>query len=306
MVNLALGQRHWLAAALSGLRGSPVRIHKPTGGEKQRLLNMATLNAEQALHRRQQSRATFDRLVGELATLLALPHPLRRIEAYDVSHFQGTHPVGSLVVCGPEGWQKKGYRHFNLQDPDLLDDTARMARMLARRLAKWASPRNSPATDPPDTPDLADWPDLILLDGGRGQLHAALAVAQECAIAGLSFCAIAKGANQDDGQERLFLPHVPEPIVLPAHSPVLFLLQRIRDEAHRFAIGLHRDQRGQAQVRSALDRIPGIGPQRKRLLLRHFGSVKALREADVATLLTVTGVSAGLAQKIVQFFQEEP
>ena len=307
VVNRVLGQRHWLAAALSGLRGSPVRIHRPTQGEKWRLLKMATLNAEQALQRRAQSRATFGQLLEALATLLALPLPLQRIEAYDVSHLQETHPVGSLIVFGPEGWQKKGYRHFNLADPALLDDTARMAHMLSRRLTRLAA---EPATPPPDgsptPPEPSPWPDLILLDGGRGQLNAVLAVTEELSLPSLRLCAIAKGEARRAGQERLFLPHLPEPICLPDHSPVLFLLQRIRDEAHRFAIGLHKAQRSRAQVHSALDQIPGIGPQKKRLLLRHFGSVTVLRKARMEELLAVTGVSEGLAQKIVQFFQEEP
>ncbi|MEO5362531.1 MAG: excinuclease ABC subunit UvrC [Magnetococcus sp. DMHC-8] len=298
VVNRVLGQRQWLAAALSGLRGSPVRLHKPTGGEKLRLLNMATLNAEQALQRRAHNRASFDRLLQELATLLALPMPLQRIEAYDVSHLQDTHPVGSLIVFGPHGWQKESYRHFNLSDPELLDDTARMARMLSRRLARLSS--GSAGTEPAAPP----WPDLILLDGGRGQLNAALAVAAQCAVPGLRFCAIAKGEERNAGQERLFLPHLPEPICLPGHSPVLFLLQRIRDEAHRFAIGLHRTQRSRTQFHSELDWIPGIGPQKKRLLLSHFGSVKALREAGMDELLTVAGVSKKLAQQVIQFFQE--
>ncbi|MBF0583517.1 MAG: excinuclease ABC subunit UvrC [Magnetococcales bacterium] len=302
IVNRVLEQRKWLAAALSGLRGSPVRLHKPTQGEKLRLLQMATLNAEQALLRRQQSLDTFDHLLQALATLLSLPQPLQRIEAYDISHFQDSHPVGSLIVFGPEGWQKSSYRHFTLADPELLDDTARMARMLSRRLSRLLPPERASDSSEPPPP----WPDLILLDGGRGQLNAALAVADRLVLPGLKFCAIAKGEERDAGKERLFLPNLPEPIVLPTHSPVLFLLQRIRDEAHRFAIGLHKSQRSRAQVYSSLDKIPGIGPQRKRALLRQFGSVKKLRQANVGELMTVAGVSEGLAQRIVQFFQEEP
>ncbi|MEO5339680.1 MAG: excinuclease ABC subunit UvrC [Magnetococcus sp. MYC-9] len=304
LVNRVIAQRHWLVSALSGLRGAPVRLHKPTQGERVRLLNMATLNAEQALQRRHQNQATFDRLLQELATLLALPQPPQRIEAYDISHLQGTHPVGSLIVLGPQGWQKSSYRHFNLPDPALTDDTARMAEMLHRRLARLSAP--APANPAERTsPEPPSWPDLILLDGGRGQLNAVLEVAARLSIQDMAFCAIAKGEQRDAGQERLFLPGLSEPIVLPSHSPVLFLLQRIRDEAHRFAIGMHRVQRGREQLRSGVDRIPGVGPHRKRLLLQRFGSLKALREAGVEELLTVTGVSAALAQRIVQFFQEE-
>ncbi|MEO5353940.1 MAG: excinuclease ABC subunit UvrC [Magnetococcus sp. XQGC-1] len=299
LVNRVLGQRNWLAAALSGLRGEPVRLHKPTQGEKLRLLAMATRNAEQALQRRQQSRATFDRLLLELATLLALPLPVQRIECYDVSHIQGTHPVGSLIVFGPDGWQKESYRQFNLPDPSLPDDTARMAHMLSRRLA-----RLSPNATTGEPPENRPWPDLILLDGGVGQLNAVLEVVHTLAIPGLRLCAIAKGEARHAGQERLYLPHQPEPICLPEHSPLLFLLQRIRDEAHRFAIGKHKAQRSRAQTHSRLDDIPGVGPHRKRLLLRHFGSVKALREAGVEALMSVGGIPENLAKKIVQFFQE--
>ncbi|MBF0161023.1 MAG: excinuclease ABC subunit UvrC [Magnetococcales bacterium] len=306
LVNRVLGQRQWLTAALSDLSGQKVRLHKPTQGEKVRLLNMATLNAEQALQRHQQSRATLEGLLQALGTLLGISTPLRRIEVYDVSHLHGSHPVGSQIVFGPDGWHKREYRHFNLADSALRDDTARMAQMLARRLARLSPPpaAPSPIRDPNNPDPTNPWPDLLLLDGGLGQLHAVLALLQNGPLTGIPVCAIAKGEHREAGQERLFLPQHPEPIVLPGHSPVLFLLQRIRDEAHRFAIGMHKAQRSRTQVRSRLDQIPGIGPQRKRLLLRHFGSVKALQEASMEELLKVTGVSIGLAEKIVQFFQE--
>ncbi|MBF0184899.1 MAG: excinuclease ABC subunit UvrC [Magnetococcales bacterium] len=302
IVNRVLPHRQWLAEALSSLSGQAVRLHRPVSGEKNRLLQMASLNAQQALLRRQQNRASFDKLLHELAEILGLPQPLQRVEAYDVSHLQDTHPVGSMVVCGPSGWIKSSYRHFNLADPHLSDDTARMARMLSRRLSR-LSP-GSQADDPEENSHALPRPDLLLLDGGLGQLHAVQQVLQTLALNDLALCAIAKGEERNAGKERLFLPNLPEPIVLPAHSPVLFLLQRIRDEAHRFAIGMHQSQRGRAQLKSGLDSIPGIGPQRKRLLLRHFGSVKAVREAGIDALREVSGVPESLAQRIVEFFQE--
>ena len=306
LVSHVLGQRRWLAAALSRLRKGQVRIHKPTRGEKLRLLNMALLNAEQVLESRRQSRRTFDRLLHELAEVLALPVPLKRIEAYDVSHFQDSHPVGSLIVFGPEGWKKKAYRHFTLQDPELLDDTARMARMLSRRFAR-LMPKEAIQDQSLEEKmrEEGTWPDLILLDGGRGQLNAVLEVSKALPCHGLRFCAIAKGLDRHAGQEQLFLPDREQSITLPLRSPVLFLLQNIRDEAHRFAVGLHRVQRGRAQTQSVIDQIPGVGAQRKRALLRHFGSVKALRKASVADLLSVAGVSEALAHRVVQFFQED-
>ena len=304
-MSLVLKQRRWLSAALSGLRGGPVRIHKPTRGEKLRLMNMALLNARQVLERRTQQRTTLETLLRELASVLSLPYPLRRIEVYDVSHFQDAHPVGSLIVFGPEGFGKKSYRHFTLKEPELLDDTARMARMLSRRFSRAIQHKNGETVSLEETiREEGHWPDLVLLDGGRGQLNAALAVAKTLSLSGLRFCAMAKGMDRHAGREHLFLPDRPAPIILPEDSPVLFLLQNIRDEAHRFAIGLHRTQRGRAQTRSILDQVPGVGPQKKRALLRHFGSVKALKKANVTDLLAVAGVSEGLARRIIQFFQE--
>lgn len=297
LVSLVLKQRRWLAEALSSLHGGKVRLYKPAHGEKQRLMQMALLNAEQALERRSRSRATFNRLLHELATLLHLSFPLKRIEVYDVSHFQDSHPVGSLIVFGPEGFRKQSYRHFNLQDPELRDDTARMARMLFRRLSHLGEESNQPE---------GTWPDLILLDGGRGQLNAVLQVVDDLGLPNLKFCAIAKGEDRHAGGEHLFLPDWQLPIILPSNAPVLFLLQNIRDEAHRFAIGHHRTQRSRAQTRSILDQIPGVGPQKKRVLLRHFGSMQAVREATFADLRVVAGVSEGLAHQIIQFFRENP
>lgn len=308
LVSHTLTHRAWLANALRALRGGPVRLHRPRRGEKYRLLQLALLNAEQALERRNRSRATLAHLTQQLAELLALPSPLRRIEAYDVSHLQGSHPVGSLILFGPDGWQKNGYRRFNLDDPTLRDDTARMARMLSRRFVRLLP---TPSTSsPPPHPAQAEQatsprPDLILLDGGRAQLNAVLNVASAWPNHGLHFCAIAKGENRFAGREQLFLPDRVEPITLSVRSPVLFLLQNIRDEAHRFAIGLHKAQRGRAQTRSPLDRIPGIGPQKKRALLRHFGSLDAVRQATVGNLLAVAGVSEGLAHRIIQSLQKD-
>ena len=297
LVSHVLKQRRWLADALSGLHGGSVRLYKPAQGEKRRLMQMALLNAEQALERRRRSRATFSRLLRELAALLGLSYPLKRIEVYDVSHFQDSHPVGSLIVFGPEGFRKQSYRHFNLQDPELRDDTARMARMLFRRLSHLGEESNQPDVT---------WPDLILLDGGRGQLNAVLQVVDDLGLSNLSLCAIAKGEDRRAGRELLFLPDRQLPIILPTDDPVLFLLQNIRDEAHRFAIGHHRTQRSRAQTRSILDQIPGVGPGKKRVLLRHFGSMQAVREATLADLRVVVGVSEGLAHQIVQFFRENP
>lgn len=289
LVNLDIKQHEWLENALSDLRGGKVSLHKPLRGEKVQLLNMAVFNAEQALARRKQSLSTVKKQMQQLAELLSIKS-LKRIEAYDISHFQDDKPVGSLIVFGLEGWQKKSYRRFSIKDPNHNDDTSRMAEILSRR---FSNTENQPL------------PDLVLLDGGRGQLNAVLKVLSKLKLDSICFCAIAKGANRNAGKERLFLPNSPDPIILPSDSPILFLLQNIRDEAHRFAIGFHRSKRDRAQTRSSLDQISGIGPQKKRTLLRHFGSIKAIREANLSDLLLVSGVSTELAHRIITFFNEK-
>lgn len=309
LVNLSIPDVGWLEGALGEMRGGRVRIHQPRRGEKRRLLEMARLNAEQALVHRARGRGSHGALLRALAEVLDLDHVPERIECYDISHFKDSEPVGSLVVFGPGGWQKNGYRRFAIKDLDLADDTARMAEVLLRRFSGLKK------NEPVDGADRSEseggggetgvWPDLVLLDGGRGQLNVALELAAELQLDGVRFCAIAKGPDRNAGRERLFLPGREEPVVLPERSPVLFLLQNIRDEAHRFAIGYHRLRRQRKQTGSILDRVPGIGGMKKRLLLRHFGSVKAIRGATAEELTVVPGISAGLAERIVTFIREE-
>ncbi|MBF0165416.1 MAG: excinuclease ABC subunit UvrC, partial [Magnetococcales bacterium] len=286
LVNLEPPERGWLEVTLSRLRGGAVRIRMPERGEKRRLVDLALTNAETAKLRSLSGKRANRQRLTELAEILELPRPPERIEAYDISHIQDQHVVASLVAFGPEGMIKKDYRRFTIRDPEAIDDTARMAEVLKRRF------RDADSQD-------ADWPDLVLLDGGKGQLNAVLEVAGDLGIAGVTFCAIAKGPNRDAGKETLFLPGRSEAIILPERSSVLFMLQNIRDEAHRFAVTYHRGSRGKALVRSALDDIPGVGPNRKKELLRRFGSVRALRAADVEELKAVPGISAALAETIV-------
>ncbi|MBF0127220.1 MAG: excinuclease ABC subunit UvrC [Magnetococcales bacterium] len=300
LVNLPLPEGAWLEEGLSRLRGGAVRLRLPVRGEKKRLVELAVANAEAAKLRRMSGKRANRRLLQELAELLDLPHPPERIEAYDVSHFQDAFPVASLAVFGVEGMLKRDYRRFSIKNPAAVDDTSRMAEVLARRFKSGERPPQEEETGGKESP----WPDLVLLDGGKGQLHAVLAVACERGITGVTFCAMAKGPDRDAGKETLFLPGRPEPIILPERSPALFLLQNIRDEAHRFAVAFHRSKREQGAVRSLLDRIPGVGPTRKRELLRRFGSVRAIREAQVDDLASTPGISATLAVSIVQFLQE--
>ncbi|MBF0136319.1 MAG: excinuclease ABC subunit UvrC [Magnetococcales bacterium] len=287
LVNLATPDPEWLAHAL----GTTIRL--PQRGGKRRILEMAIANAEEALTRRLSGAAENRRRLDELAEILDLDGPLERIEACDVSHFQDRHVVGSLVVFGPSGFNKNSYRRYALTDPRLCDDTARMAAMLRRRFAALQKA-------PPET-----WPDLLILDGGLGQLHAVMAVAREMQMEQVAICAMAKGVERNAGKERLFLPGKELPLILPPESPVLFLLQNIRDEAHRFAVGYHRHKRGREQIRSGLDAIPGVGSKRKQTLVRHFGSVKNLRQATVTELAAVKGISPGLAEQIHAFLHSE-
>ncbi|MBF0212789.1 MAG: excinuclease ABC subunit UvrC [Magnetococcales bacterium] len=291
LINLPLPEQSWMASTLSGLRGGPVRLRVPERGEKRRLVELALTNAETARVRRMSGKRANRQLLAELAAVLELPRPPERIEAFDVSHFQDQHVVASMAVFGPEGMMKRAYRRFSIKDPASVDDTSRMAEVLSRRFR--AAEANG-----------VDWPDLVLLDGGKGQLNAVLEVAGEQGITGVSFCAIAKGPDRDAGKETLFLPGRREPVILSERSPVLFLLQNIRDEAHRFAVTYHRSSRERGQVRSVLDEIPGIGPNRKRELLRHFGSVRAIRQARIEDLTAIPGISPALAEIIVHHLQD--
>ncbi|MBF0272929.1 MAG: excinuclease ABC subunit UvrC [Magnetococcales bacterium] len=292
LVNLPLPEHEWLSSALSRLRGGAVRIRVPERGEKRRLVELALSNAETAKVRRMSGKQANRQLLAELAAILELPRVPERIEAFDISHLQDRHVVASMAVFGPEGMMKRAYRRFSIKDPGSVDDTSRMAEVIARRF------RSS------DAAGGSDWPDLVLLDGGKGQLNAAMEVVEDQGITGVSFFAMAKGPERDAGKESLFLPGRREPVILPERSPVLFLLQNIRDEAHRFAVTYHRSSRERSQVRSVLDQIPGVGPGRKKELLRHFGSVRAIREARVEELAALPGISMSLAEAIVQHLQD--
>lgn len=302
LTNVDLPDETWLASVLSRLRGSSVHFVRPLRGEKRTLLEMGEKNAMEALLQHLGTRRSQGRDMMQLAQVLGMEHLPERIEAYDISHFQGDQPTGSLVVYTASGFQKEAYRRYSLQDETLADDTARMAEVLERRLL--ALKQSQTGDDENKGTAVQHWPDLILLDGGVGQLDAVLEVAAELQVDGIMFCAIAKGPQRNAGRERLFLPERDAPIILPHDSPVLLLLQRIRDEAHRFAVGFHRVRRKKEQRRSLLDDIPGIGLKKKRALLHRFGSVRALQEADVETLATVQGISIDLARRIEQHLKK--
>ncbi|OSM05251.1 putative excinuclease ABC subunit C [Magnetofaba australis IT-1] len=300
VVDLDLTERAWLENALSERRGQRVTLTRPQRGEKHRLLMLARDNAKQALQRHMSGQEEVRRKLEALTEALNLPQTPDRIEVYDMSHIQDSEAVGAMIVFGPEGFRKNQYRKFNFKDPNLADDTARMAEVLTRRLTRLKNSENEQSEGSGEA-----WPDLILLDGGQGQLNAVMRVAREMQMDDIAFCGIAKGPERNAGRERLFLPDADEPLILPHDSPALFLLQQIRDEAHRFAIGFHRNKRGKRQIKSALDAIPGVGPRRKKALIARFGSARGVSEASVRELAQTPGVSQTLAETILDALKSD-
>ncbi len=293
LVPLAPPDIDGLAEFLAERRGGRrVRLHVPVRGEKRELVELAARNAAETLGR-EAARWLADEgktlgALEELAVALALPGPPMRIECYDISTIQGRDTVGSMVVFEAGRPVTSQYRRFRIRSVAGQDDFASHAEIMRRRF------RNV-NTGVEGSVEEARWrlPDLVVIDGGKGQLGAALGAAREAGAGDIAFVGLAKE------REELFLPGHPEPIVLPGSSPALFLVQRIRDEAHRFAIAYHRDLRAKRTVRSALDELPGVGPARKRALLRAFGSVKRIREASVEEVAAVPGIGPALAERIL-------
>jgi excinuclease ABC subunit C len=291
-------ERDLLAEALATRAGYRVEIAVPQRGDRRQLVDHALLNAREALGRRLAESSTQTRLLKGVAELFGLPQPPRRIEVYDNSHISGTNPVGVMIVAGPEGYAKNQYRKFNIRSEQLTpgDDFGMMREVLCRRfgrLVQLEAPRNGE----PDSP----WPDLVIIDGGLGQLNAARDTLADLGIGDLCIVAIAKGAERNAGRETFHMAGR-EPFRLPPRDPVLYFIQRLRDEAHRFAVGSHRARRKGDIAGSGLQEIPGIGPNRKRALLRHFGTVTAIERASLADLQTVPGINAATAQAIYDYF----
>jgi excinuclease ABC subunit C len=327
-----------LAEALSIKSGRKVEIGVPQRGEKRDLVEHALANAREALGRKLAEAASQQRLLAALATSFALPRAPKRIEVYDNSHIQGSNAVGAMIVAGPEGFAKKEYRKFNIRSADLApgDDFGMMREVLGRRFKRLIGerprdgrkttedggrigPPGSEETPPPAGEGEADgaasapgagedealtpWPDLVLIDGGEGQLNAARESLAALGIDNVPLVGIAKGPDRDAGRETFHLQGR-EPFRLPPRDPVLYFVQRLRDEAHRFAIGSHHARRSRDIRESGLQEIAGIGPTRKRALLRHFGTLKAIERASIADLRQVPGVSAETARRIYDFFHE--
>ena len=295
-VDRELPEAALLAEVMSTQAGRKVDLSVPQRGVRRRLLDQAKRNAEEALERRLAESTTQAKLLREVAELFGLGEPPDRIEIYDNSHIQGTNALGAMVVAGPEGFRKGQYRKFNIKRPETIagDDFGMMREVLQRRFAR--------AQDEDPDRDAGDWPDLVLIDGGRGQLNAVKDALEELGIEDVCLVGIAKGPHHGrDGREVFHLMDGRE-FQLPVNAPVLFYLQRLRDEVHRFAIGAHRAKRAKAIGASPLDEVPGIGPARKKALLMHFGTARAVRNASLEDLQKAPGVSTAMAQGIYDFF----
>jgi excinuclease ABC subunit C len=309
LLSHALVEQALVEEALS-LAGPRVTLAVPQRGDKRRLIERVVLTAREALGRRLAESATQRQLLDGVAAALGLDGPLDRIEVYDNSHIQGTNAVGAMIVAGPDGLIKSAYRKFNIRGPKPAalnphpdppppeggDDYAMMREVMLRRFARALK-------EDPDR-EGGGWPDLVLIDGGQGQLNAALSVFQELGIEDIALAAIAKGPDRNAGRERFFLPGR-APFSLDPRDPVLYFLQRLRDEAHRFAIGTHRARRAKAIGRSPLDDIAGIGSKRKQALLRHFGSARTVARAGLADLERVAGISKTVAKKVYDHFHAD-
>ena len=296
LLDRALEEAPLLAEALSEKAGHRVGVKTPQRGPNRQLIAQAARNAVEALDRRQAESTTQSKLLIELADLFDLEGPPKRIEVYDNSHIMGTNALGAMIVAGPEGFIKNQYRKFNMNDPGITpgDDFAMMKAMLRRRFARLEK-------DDPDR-SAGDWPDLVLIDGGRGQLSAVNAAMAELGVDNVCIVGVSKGFDRDAGRETFHLPSGKE-LHLPPSAPVLFFLQRLRDEAHRFAIGAHRAKRSKSIAANPLDDVPGIGPARKKALLMHFGTSRAVRGATLADLENAPGISKAMARAIHAHFQ---
>jgi len=327
--------RALLNEALTIKSGRKVELTVPLRGEKKDLVEHALANAREALGRKLADTASQQRLLAGLAGAFGLARPPRRIEVYDNSHIQGTNAVGAMIVAGPEGFRKNQYRKFNIRSADLApgDDYGMMREMLTRRFKRLiaeapraqalpelaapagfaegaaASPVDAMAQSGPqaearpDEPADEPWPDLVLIDGGEGQLAAARDTLAGLGVTGLPLVAIAKGPDRDAGRETFHAPGKSS-FKLPPRDPVLYFVQRLRDEAHRFAVGSHRARRKRDIREAGLQEIAGIGPTRKRALLRHFGTLKQIERASLSDLSQVPGINAETARRIYDFFHD--
>jgi excinuclease ABC subunit C len=308
--------RTLLEEALSVRMDRKTSISVPQRGEKRELVEQVLNNAREAHGRNLAETASQARLLQGLAETFNLAHPPRRIEVYDNSHIMGTNAVGGMIVAGPEGFVKNQYRKFNIKSTDITpgDDFGMMREVMQRRFSRLLKdhgdegPVKPAANEDPDAAPqsgMPAWPDLVLIDGGKGQMSAVRTILEELGIADkITAIGVAKGMDREAGRERFFVEGKPD-FTLPPRDPVLYFIQRLRDEAHRFAIGSHRARRKKDMVANPLDEIAGIGPTRKRALLHHFGTAKAVSRAGIDDLVAVEGISRAVAELVYNHFHEE-
>ena len=303
-----ISERALMSEALSIKAERKVEILVPQRGTKSGLVEHALSNAKEALGRKLAESSSQAKLLQALGERFGLDAAPRRVEVYDNSHISGTHAVGGMIVAGPEGFVKNAYRKFNIKADGVApgDDYAMMRQVLTRRfkrLTGTAEGDSAAGTDP--EPDFPSRPDLVLIDGGAGQLSVACEVMAELGVTDIPLAGVAKGPDRDAGREHFHIPGRPLPFMLEPRDPVLYFIQRLRDEAHRFAIGTHRAKRSKAISANPLDDVDGIGPARRRALMKHFGSAKAVSRAGIEDLKAVDGISLEMAQKIYDFFNEQ-
>jgi len=295
LVDRQLPDRELLEEALGARAERKVVIEQPKRGSRARLIDQARRNAEEALDRRMAETATQSKVLRELADTFELPEVPKRIEVYDNSHIMGTNATGAMIVAGPEGFRKNNYRKFNIKRATTTpgDDFAMMREVLERRFARLEK------EDPERSS--GEWPGLLIIDGGKGQLSAACEMMENAGVHDIPVVAVSKGPDRNAGRETFHLPGGRE-LTLPPNSALLFYLQRLRDEAHRFAIGTHRQKRAKSLTTSTLDEVPGIGPNRKRALLMHFGTARAVKGAALEDLERAPGISRTIARQVYDHF----
>ena len=304
LISHALPEAELMADAFNQHAGRKIEISKPQRGEKRDLVAHAVTNAREALARKLADSASQGKLLDGLAEALNLDAPPRRIEVYDNSHIMGTNAVGGMIVAGADGFVKNQYRKFNIKDSSLTpgDDFGMMREVLTRRFSRLV--KENEDEQETDSDAFPDWPDLVIIDGGKGQMSASKAVLDDLGITDkVAMVGVSKGPDRDAGREVLH-PMEGEPFMLQPRDPVLYFIQRLRDEAHRFAIGTHRAKRSAQMRENPLDEVGGIGPTRKRALLNAFGSVKGIKRAALSDLEQVPGISQALARTIYDHFRE--
>ncbi len=300
LLSHALNDQSLIAEALSSRAGRRIKFLKPARGAKRKLVEHALNNARDALARRLAESSAQRALMEGLADRLGLDGPPARIEVYDNSHISGSDPYGAMIVAGSEGFVKNAYRKYRIKHaikPEGGDDTAMMREVLTRRFSR--------ALKEDPERESGQWPDLLLIDGGKGQLSAVRAALADLGLSDIPAAGIAKGPERDAGREQIFLAGRGRPLLLEPRDPVLYFLQRLRDEAHRFVIGSHRMGRTKTRLRSVLDGVPGIGAKRKKALLHRFGSAQAVARAGLADLESVEGINKVVAKKVYDYFHSD-